>query len=185
MEIHNIGHLYGGLTIEQLSSKHPSRRRNERIAQVFHARKLIDRFGVCAEQNLPTPIFSEDNDGFLVKFFFKNSIGPHKESTFIAPELTERQRKILKCLGTYGALTTKELHGKLTNPPSERWLRDELNGLSLLGLVLSEGATTKKKKEGLNKNELQSAISARSEVGVKITGWRAKIEKSDYKFTKI
>ena len=153
MEIHNIGHLYGGLTIEQFSSKHPSRRRNERIAQVFHARKLIDRFGggtrrilrLCAEQNLPTPIFSEDSDGFLVKFFYKDSIGPQKESTFIAPELTDRQHEILKCLASYGALTTKELHGKLTSPPSERWLRDELNGLTLLGLVLSEGATTKKK----------------------------------------
>jgi ATP-dependent DNA helicase RecG len=35
LEIHNIGHLYGDLTVEQLSHKHPSRRRNERIAQVF------------------------------------------------------------------------------------------------------------------------------------------------------
>lgn len=35
LEIHNPGHLYGGLTIKQLTHCHPSRRRNEKIAQVF------------------------------------------------------------------------------------------------------------------------------------------------------
>ena len=100
---------------------------------------------LCAEQNLPTPVFSENNDGFLVTFFFKESIGPHEVAAATALALTSRQREILACLGTYGGQTTKEVHGKLTDPPSERWIRDELNGLSQLGLVLSEGATTKKR----------------------------------------
>jgi ATP-dependent DNA helicase RecG len=153
MEIHNIGHLYGGLTIEQLAFKHPSSRRNERIAQVFHARKLIDRFGggtrrilrLCENQGLPTPVFSEDTDGFQIKFLFKVPIGTSKEISPEKHQLTVRQQEIMDCLASYGALTTKELREKLSNPPSERWLREELNTLIDLHLILSTGATTNKR----------------------------------------
>lgn len=153
LEIHNIGHLYGGLTIEQLHVKHPSRRRNERIAQVFHARKFIDRFGggtrrilrLCAEQFLPEPEFSEVSDGFQIKFLFREPIGPQKDMPVTRQELTPRQLEILSSLKIHGKLSTRKLHDKLANPPTERWLRDELNGLLHLGLVKAEGATTKKR----------------------------------------
>lgn len=153
LEIHNIGHLYGGLTVEQLSVKHPSRRRNERIAQVLHARKLIDRFGggtrrifrLCAEQGLPTPQFSEEADGFQVRFLFKEPIGPQKVVEITKQELSTRQIEITTVLERHGALSTKDLREKLIDPPTERWLRDELNRLMNLGLVRAEGATTKRK----------------------------------------
>ncbi|EHL30695.1 hypothetical protein LDG_7250 [Legionella drancourtii LLAP12] len=153
LEIHNIGHLYGGLTIDQLRVKHPSRRRNERIAQVFHARKFIDRFGggtrrilrLCAEQALPEPVFSEEGDGFQIKFFFKEPIGARKESQVIEQDLSPRQIEIINILGTQGGLTTKMLRDNLTNPPTERWLRDELKTLSKKEIVRAEGATTNRK----------------------------------------
>lgn len=154
LEIHNIGHLYGGLTIEQLKSRHPSRRRNERISQVFHARKLIDRFGggtrrilrLCQEQGLPEPIFSEESDGFQIKFLFKEPIGiSAKNASILSQQLTERQMEILNILSTFGALTTKALSEKLSTGLSERRLRDQLNLLNDLGVVKSEGSTTNKR----------------------------------------
>ncbi|RJT43511.1 hypothetical protein D6J04_14190 [Legionella taurinensis] len=48
------------------------------MAQAFHARKFIERFGggtrrilrLYAEQARPEPIFSEEGNDFQVKFFF-------------------------------------------------------------------------------------------------------------------
>lgn len=160
LEIHNIGHLYGGLTIDQLKSRHPSRRRNERIAQVFHARKLIDRFGggtrrilrLCAEQDVPEPIFSEENDGFQVTFVFKEPIGAQKKAASIPTQkLSQRQLEIINLLGVNNGLTTKMLRESLSNPPTERWLRNELNALSELNIVKAEGATTNRKWVLINK----------------------------------
>lgn len=149
LEIHNVGHLYGGLTVDQLSHKHPSRRRNERIAQVFFARKLIDRWGggtgrifrLCAEHELPNPIFSEESDGFLVRFLFKEPIGPQKptqkEKMFI--DLTPRQQQLMTMLGTRQKLTFKEIMSIMENPPSERTIRNDLTELRNKGLIISEG----------------------------------------------
>jgi ATP-dependent DNA helicase RecG len=153
LEIHNIGHLFGGLTVDQLFTKHPSRRRNEKIAQVFHARKLIDRFGsgtrrilrLCEEQGLPVPEFSEESDGFQVRFLFKEPIGPQKVDKTIVESLTPRQADIIEALKTHGPLSTKDLRQKIPNPLVERRLRDELNRLEEMGLISSEGATIAKK----------------------------------------
>ena len=149
LEIHNVGHLYGGLTVEQLSQRHPSRRRNERIAQIFFARGLIDRWGggtrrifrLCAEQELPTPIFAEDCDGFLVKFIFKEPIGSQKNvvQEKIAIELTLRQRQLLDILTDHRRLTFKQIIGFLKNPSSERTIRNDLSELRKKELIVSEG----------------------------------------------
>lgn len=153
LEIHNIGHLYGGLTVEQLSVKHPSRRRNEKLAQVFHARKLIDRFGggtrrilrLCAAQDLPVPQFSEETDGFQVRFPFGEPIGPTTAAQADLQKLSTRQVEIVEILEAHGPLSTKELGDKLSEQLTERRLRDELNYLMGLGRVHFEGATTNRK----------------------------------------
>jgi ATP-dependent DNA helicase RecG len=146
LEIHNIGHLYGGLTVDQLSHKHPSRRRNEKIAQVFFARGLIDRWGggtrrifrLCAEQGLPVPVFSEHSDGFLVKFLFKNPIGPQKnKKTEI--ELPLRQQELIGILTMHRKLTFKQIMKLIKNPPAERTVRNDLTGLRNKDLIASEG----------------------------------------------
>lgn len=149
LEIHNVGHLYGGLTVEQLSHRHPSRRRNERIAQVFFARGLIDRWGggtrrilrLCAEHELPTPIFAEYSDGFLVKFVFKESIGPQK---IIPPkkmdiELTPRQKQLMDILTAHKKLSFKQIMSMTKNPLSVRTMRNDLVELREKGLIASEG----------------------------------------------
>jgi len=146
LEIHNIGHLYGGLSIEQLSQKHPSRRRNERIAQVFFTRKLIDRWGggtsrilrLCAEHGLPTPIFAEETDGFVVRFFFKEPIGsnnPVKHNL----HLKERENEVLQILAKHKAMSLRMILEQLENPPASRTLGDDLANLKHLGLVDSNG----------------------------------------------
>lgn len=146
LEIHNIGHLYGGLTIDQLSHRHPSRRRNERIAQVFFARKLIDRWGggtsrilrLCAEQNLPKPIFAENSDGFLVKFTFDPPLGPVKIRGF-SVSLTSRQSELMKILKEHKRLTFKEIMALLKNVASERTVRNDLAKLRVIHAIISEG----------------------------------------------
>lgn len=153
LEIHNIGHLFGGLTVDQLFVKHPSRRRNEKIAQVFYARKLIDRFGggtrrilrLCADQDLPVPEFSEETDGFQVRFPFKGPIWPQKATETPRQTLTIRQNEIINILEKHGALSTKELLELLSEELTERRLRDELNYLLDSGLVKTEGATANRK----------------------------------------
>jgi ATP-dependent DNA helicase RecG len=140
-------------TIEQLRIKHPSRRRNERIAQVFHARKYIDRFGggtrrilrLCAEHGLPEPIFSEEGDGFQVKFIFKEPIGTQQNVVMPGYNLTPRQIEIISILEVFGGLTTKALSEKLSYSLSERRLRDQLNLLNEQGLIRPEGSTSNRR----------------------------------------
>ena len=149
LEIHNIGHLYGGLTVNQLSQRHPSRRRNERIAQVFFARKLIDRWGggtrrilkLCAESDLPKPEFAEETDGFAIRFFFKEPIGPAvvKKGPLPALKLNDRQKEILQILATTDNLPLREVLDLLTNPPAARTVGDDLADLKAKGLVDSYG----------------------------------------------
>ena len=148
LEIHNIGHLYGGLTIEQLSQRHPSRRRNERIAQVFFARKLIDRWGggtsriirLCNEQNLPKPLFIDDSDGFTIRFFFKEPIGVAATETTPGLELKPRQLKILEILAkNKEPLSLQKIVSELETTTSPRTIGDDLANLKEKGLVNSSG----------------------------------------------
>jgi ATP-dependent DNA helicase RecG len=132
-----------------LSHKHPSRRRNERIAQVFFARKFIDRWGggtgrilrLCAEQNLPPPSFSEETDGFVVRFFFKEPIGsaiPKLLPISPAP-LNKREIEILQILVKGEHLSLREIVERLRSPPAPRTVGDNLAHLKKINLVDSEG----------------------------------------------
>lgn len=165
LEINNVGHLYGGLTVDQLSQKHPSRRRNERIAQVFFARKLIDRWGggtrrilrLCADQGLPMPIFSENGDGFFVKFFFKEPIGARKISPPKKMEL--RQKELMDILLTHKKLTLKQIMSMMKNPSSERTIKNDLSVLRNKGLIGPQKTTPLKKVE-LRQKELMDILVA-------------------------
>ncbi len=146
LEIYNIGRLFGGLSAEQLLVKHPSRRRNEKISQVFFAKNLIDRFGsgiqrilrLCKENDIPQPEFYEYLDGFMVKFYFKQPIGPKKLlDDFEQMGLSERQTNILKLLARNNGLKSPEIISILNI--AERTLRRDLNDLLNLGLIRFEG----------------------------------------------
>ncbi len=151
LEIHNAGHLYGDMTIPQLKVRHTSRRRNPRIANVFHARKLIERYGsgtlrmieLCKEQNLEPPLFSEVDDGFLVQFYFKQSIGQLKQiiqqGEHGPMKFSERERTLLVILNTQKQMTLKEIISRITNPPTDRTIRNTLTSLREKGMVSSKG----------------------------------------------
>lgn len=149
LEIHNIGHLYGDMTISKLKVRHTSRRRNPKIAHVFYLRKLIERYGggtlrmieLCKRQGLRPPEFSEAGDGFLVKFYFKEPIGPHKEIIHDKKQyrFSDRERVLLDILSIHGKSTFKDIMERLQNPPSIRTVRNELSNLRDKGLVNSQG----------------------------------------------
>ena len=147
LEIHNIGRLYGGLTIDQLSKTHPSRRRNEKIAQVFYVRELIDRWGSgtqrilewCKQEGLPTPEFAE-TDGFVVRFFFKQSIAPAKIPNEIINDLNLREKEILEIITkAEEGISSKDILNKIANPPSSRTIQYDLTKLKSLNLINCKG----------------------------------------------
>jgi len=45
LEVRSPGGLYGGLTIEQIKNKMVSRRRNEKIADMFHEVRFVEKWG--------------------------------------------------------------------------------------------------------------------------------------------
>jgi hypothetical protein len=59
--------------------------------------------------------------------------------------LTDRQVEIFQLLKKSSGLSTSEIHSQLLSPPTERWLRDELNVLKNKGYIDSKGHTTAKK----------------------------------------
>jgi len=149
LEIHNIGHLYSDMTIPKLKVRHPSRRRNQKIAHVFYVRKLIERYGggtlrmieLCERQGLKPPEFSEAGDGFLVKFYFKAPIGPHKQiiQDDYQHRFSDRERELLDILSLHGKSTLKDIMSNLKDPPTDRTIRNALSSLRDKGLVSSGG----------------------------------------------
>lgn len=149
LEIHNIGHLYGGLTVAKLKERHTSRRRNPKIAHVFYIRKLIERYGsgtlrmieLCEQQGIKPPEFLEAGDGFLVKFYFKQPIGPIKQVQLLEDQLgfSEREKALLRILSSQQKVTLKEIMTQLQDPPTDRTVRSILSDLRNKGLVNSEG----------------------------------------------
>lgn len=149
LEIHNIGHLYSDMTIEKLKKRHPSRRRNPKIAQVCYIRKLIERYGsgtlsmieLCEQRGLKSPEFTEAGDGFLIKFYFKEPIGPHKEIINNEKQhyFSPIEKELLDILAVLGKSTLKEIMARLKAPPTDRTIRTALSNLRDRGIVSSEG----------------------------------------------
>lgn len=77
LEIRNPGGLYGGLTIEQIRREMVSRRRNERIADLFHRVHFIEKWGRGISlilSNEPTADFKEVADMFITTLKRKNYV---------------------------------------------------------------------------------------------------------------
>lgn len=151
LEIHNTGSLYGGVTIDQLNKRHFSRRRNERIANVFFVRKLIDRWGsgtqrifeLCAENGLPIPEFIEEFGGLTVRFFYKQALREVQKEVFaykVVSDLLPRQTKIIEALTSLGSAHIQKLYETLSPDYSKRTLQLELQKLQEIGLLSYEGA---------------------------------------------
>lgn len=154
LEIQNPGNLPPGMTLDDFKAG-ISKIRNPMIARIFRELENLEAWGsgyericnVCEEGGYPLPEWEEVGPIIRVTFFPINGSAKPSVKKVIASEnkLSPRLEEIIALLEKHGALSTKELMKKLSNPPSDRWLRDELNRLVNMGLLKSEGATSTRK----------------------------------------
>lgn len=155
VEIWSYGLLPPGLSIDDLGGLNQSIPRNRRIANVLYYHKLFESWGRgirlildgCVEAGHPTPVYSISSGGLLLMM---PSISTRVTEPPLKPTdyegLTARQREIIVLLEkTSHGLSTTELHSQLSSPPTERWIRNELNKLKASGYINSAGSTTTKK----------------------------------------
>ncbi|MFZ5625128.1 MAG: ATP-binding protein [Gemmatimonadota bacterium] len=143
LEIWSDGTLPFGLKPEDLKRKHDSRPRNPLIAGVFYRRGLIEQWGrgtqeivaLCVRAGHPEPEFGEQAGSVWVRFLPSGYIAPHR----VAHDLTERQREILQVLAHRGSLTFADVREHLSDPPSDRSIRNDLMHLRQLGLARLDG----------------------------------------------
>lgn len=110
---------------------------------MFYLRGLIERWGrgtqkiveLCVKAGHPEPEFGEQAGSVWVRFLPSGYIAPHR----VAHDLTERQRQILQSLAKSRDLAFREIRQRISNPPPERTLREDLIHLKRLGLIVSEG----------------------------------------------
>ncbi len=143
LEIWSDGTLPFGLKPEDLKRKHDSRPRNPLIAGVFYRRGLIEQWGrgtedivtLCVRAGHPEPEFGEQAGAVWVRFLPSGYIAPHR----VAHDLTERQREILEVIGRGRRIPLREVMSRLSSPPAEATVRDDLYHLKRLGLIDSTG----------------------------------------------
>lgn len=147
VEIWNNGSLPAGLKIEDLKHSHESIPRNELIAKVFHDRGYIETWGTgtnkmieqCRKEGIPEPEFKERTGGVVVVFRFRESIGAPSIATKDEQQLSARQKAILELMRKQGAMNINQIIDSLTDPPSQRMVRVDLDYLRKAGLVELEG----------------------------------------------
>lgn len=143
LEISSTGLLPFGLTVADLKRDHESYPRNPLLANVFHLRGLIERWGrgtqkiveLCVQAGHPEPEFEEKAGSMTVRFIPSGYTPPHR----VGHNLTERQRRILHLLSDGQRWMAGELLRRLENPPAVATLREELTMLRSLSLVESGG----------------------------------------------
>jgi ATP-dependent DNA helicase RecG len=143
LEIWSDGTLPFGLKPDDLKREHASRPRNPLIAQVFYLRGMIERWGrgtqkiveLCVKAGHPEPEFGEQAGSVWVRFLPSGYIAPHR----VAHDLTGRQRELLQILAHHGPLPLREIRKRLSAPPSDRMIQEDLAHLRRLGLLQSGG----------------------------------------------
>lgn len=143
LEIWSDGTLPFGLKPEDLKREHSSRPRNPLIANVFYLRGVIERWGrgtqkiveLCVKAGHPEPEFGEQAGSVWVRFLPSGYIAPHR----VAHDLTERQRELLQILAHHGPLPLREIRRRLSAPPSDRMIQEDLAHLRRLELVEATG----------------------------------------------
>ena len=153
IEIWSYGLLPPGLSIDELGELNQSIPRNRRIANVLYYHKLFESWGRgirliidgCVEAGHPPPIYSINSGGLLLTMPTALTTATDISKTPDYRDLTDRQQEIIILLEKTSGLSTVEIHNQLSSPPTERWLRDELNRLKANGYIDSIGSTTTKK----------------------------------------
>ncbi len=143
LEIWSDGILPFNLKTEDLKKEHASRPRNPIIAQVFYLRGMIERWGrgtqkiveLCVKAGHPEPEFGEQAGSVWVRFLPSGYIAPHR----VAHDLSERQRELLQIIAQQGPAPLREIRKRLSAPPSDRTIQEDLAHLRRLGMVQSSG----------------------------------------------
>lgn len=153
IEIWSYGLLPPGLSIDDLGELNQSIPRNRRIANVLYYHKLFESWGRgirlimdgCVEAGHPPPTYSINSGGLLLSMPSGWTAEGNIPTETDYKKLTDRQQEIIMLLQNSSGLSTTELHSQLSSPPTERWLRDELNKLKIDGYIDSKGSTTTRK----------------------------------------
>lgn len=144
LEIWNPGGLPPEMSLEDLRrERHPSRRRNPLVAEVFYHAGLVERWGTgttrmiqtCLAVGLPEPEFALAQGGFRV-VFSKDLLTPER---LAARGLNERQVKAMLFLKEKGRLRRAEYEA--VTGASRSGAGRELSELEALGLILKVGTT--------------------------------------------
>lgn len=151
LELWNNGTLPLQLKIDDLTKTHKSYPRNEKIADIFYNRGLIETWGkginkmlkLCEEQNIPPPEFNEYSGGIGVTFRFKESVGIHSKKHTSTERLNSlRQENILSIIEKHNSVNITQIMSELKNPPSRRMVAKDLNNLKKQGLIEIKGRST-------------------------------------------
>jgi len=143
LEIVSDGGLHFGLTVDDLYLPHESKPWNPIIAEVFHKRGIIDRWGtgtlkivrLVEEAGLARPEFEERAGSLVVRFLPTGYLAP----TRVDHDLSELQRELLEVLAGSGPASLSEIRGALSVIAADRTIRENLGLLRTLGLVASTG----------------------------------------------
>lgn len=146
LEIRNPGLLYGDLTIEKITSKMVSERRNELIAELFHRIHFIEKWGRGIRLILskePRTEFEEVGNHFIVRFERKPAAPEGGEKVGdrvgvkVGEKVTENQSKILNAIGQNAHINAKEL--SLLVGISTRKIEENIRKLKEKGLLKRTG----------------------------------------------
>ncbi|MFZ5994395.1 MAG: ATP-binding protein [Thermodesulfobacteriota bacterium] len=141
----NEGTLPNDIKIADLKKSHPSRPRNELLADVFFKAGLIETWGKgtikitneCRKAGLPEPEFKEEFGGFSV-CFYKDI---YTEERLRKLGLNERQIKAVMYVKEKGKITNRE-YQELCQI-KKRQATDDLNELEEKELLVRIGITGK------------------------------------------
>ncbi|MBI2898893.1 MAG: putative DNA binding domain-containing protein [Planctomycetes bacterium] len=143
LEIWSTGTLPEGVTPEKLKGTHGSIPRNRLIADVFHRRGLIERWGrgtnkILAEAEklgCPEPEFEEIAGAFVVRF------RPAKQAGALVPPpgLGLRAGKVLSVVHRLGPIRASAILKELGEPIAMRTLQRELRRLRAVGVIIAIG----------------------------------------------
>lgn len=164
IEIWSYGLLPAGVDFEDLTRMNQSVPRNHRIANILYYHKLFESWGrgiqlimkECTQANHPTPFYTINTGGLLLTMPFKTLLSgasiTESDSNQEHTQLTQRQQEILHLLiKNPQGLSTRELHERLEDVTSERWVREDLKRLKAQGLIDATGQTSTRKWFVLNK----------------------------------
>jgi len=142
LEVWSTGLLPPGLTPQKLKGQHESVPRNRLIADTFHRRGLVERWGygtnrmveVCLAAGCPEPEYEETGGAFVVRFR-PASVA----DTAHAQAISQRGERILAILADATQLGTPEILDRLGENITVRSLQTELKRLRESGLIVSRG----------------------------------------------